>query len=66
MSPEADLVESSPAHRYDALGPIPRTVDDQSQGIQHCRKIKPLVAYWGTGYDWRKADEAKLKACRNS
>ena len=24
-------------------------------------KLKPLVEYWGTGYDWRKA-EAKLNA----
>nr|WP_244470535.1 epoxide hydrolase family protein [Microvirga vignae] len=35
-------------------------VNDQSQGIQ-LAKIKPLVEYWGTGYDWRKA-EAKLNA----
>jgi pimeloyl-ACP methyl ester carboxylesterase len=36
------------------------TVDDQSQGIQFA-KLKPLVEYWGTGYDWRKA-EARLNA----
>src|ERR1700676_2522697 len=36
------------------------TVADQSQGIQ-LGKIKPLVEYWGAGYDWRKA-EAKLNA----
>ena len=40
--------------------PDRETVDDQSQGIQ-LRKLKPLVEYWGTGYDWRKA-EAKLNA----
>ncbi len=40
--------------------PDRETVDDQSQGIP-LAKIKPLVAYWGTGYDWRKA-EAKLNA----
>ncbi|MGX9179019.1 epoxide hydrolase family protein [Mesorhizobium sp. BHbdii] len=40
--------------------PDRETVDDQSQGIQ-LAKLKPLVAYWGTGYDWRKA-EAKLNA----
>ncbi len=34
------------------------TVNDQSQGIQ-LAKLKPLVEYWGTGYDWRKA-EAKI------
>src|SRR5262249_28861982 len=40
--------------------PDRETVNDQSQGIQ-LAKIKPLVEYWGTGYDWRKA-EAKLNA----
>jgi pimeloyl-ACP methyl ester carboxylesterase len=57
--PEADLVDLRrriAATRW----PDPETVDDQSQGIQ-LAKIKPLVAYWGTGYDWRKA-EAKLNA----
>lgn len=38
--------------------PDRETVDDQSQGIQ-LAKLKPLVKYWGTDYDWRKA-EAKL------
>jgi len=36
------------------------TVDDQSQGIQ-LAKLKPLIEYWGTGYDWRKA-ETRLNA----
>jgi pimeloyl-ACP methyl ester carboxylesterase len=40
--------------------PDQETVGDQSQGIQ-LGKLKPLVEYWGTGYDWRKA-EAKLNA----
>jgi pimeloyl-ACP methyl ester carboxylesterase len=40
--------------------PDQETVSDQSQGIQ-LTKLKPLVEYWGTGYDWRKA-EAKLNA----
>lgn len=40
--------------------PERETVGDQSQGIQ-LEKLKPLVEYWGTGYDWRKA-EAKLNA----
>jgi pimeloyl-ACP methyl ester carboxylesterase len=40
--------------------PDRETVDDQSQGIQ-LAKLKPLVEYWGSGYDWRKA-EAKLNA----
>jgi pimeloyl-ACP methyl ester carboxylesterase len=40
--------------------PDRETVDDQSQGIKLAR-LKPLVEYWGTGYDWRKA-EAKLNA----
>lgn len=40
--------------------PDPETVNDQSQGIQ-LAKIKPLIAYWGTDYDWRKV-EAKLNS----
>ena len=40
--------------------PDKETVTDQSQGVQ-LAKIKPLVEYWGTGYDWRKT-EAKLNA----
>jgi hypothetical protein len=31
-----------------------------SQGVQ-LAKLQPLVRYWGTDYDWRKA-EAKLNA----
>jgi len=40
--------------------PDRETVTDGSQGAQ-LAKIQPLVRYWGTGYDWRKA-EAKLNA----
>ena len=40
--------------------PDRETVNDQSQGIQ-IEKLRPLVGYWGTGYDWRKA-EARLNA----
>jgi pimeloyl-ACP methyl ester carboxylesterase len=40
--------------------PDRETVTDQSQGAQ-LAKIQALVRYWGTGYDWRKA-EAKLNA----
>lgn len=36
------------------------TVADQSQGVQ-LATMKELVRYWGTKYDWRKA-EAKLNA----
>jgi pimeloyl-ACP methyl ester carboxylesterase len=36
------------------------TVSDQSQGIQQ-EKLQGLVRYWGSGYDWRKA-EAKLNS----
>ncbi|MBD2033532.1 epoxide hydrolase [Leptolyngbya sp. FACHB-321] len=36
------------------------TVTDQSQGVQ-LATMKELVRYWGTKYDWRKA-EAKLNA----
>jgi hypothetical protein len=44
----------------DTRWPDRETVDDQSQGIL-LAKLKPLVEYWGTGYDWREA-EAKLNA----
>ena len=40
--------------------PEQETVTDQSQGVP-LAKIQPLVRYWGTDYDWRKA-EAKLNA----
>ena len=40
--------------------PDRETVNDQSQGMQ-LAKFQELVRYWGTGYDWRKA-EAKLNA----
>lgn len=40
--------------------PDQETVDDQSQGIK-LAKLRPLVEYWGAGYNWRKA-EAKLNA----
>jgi pimeloyl-ACP methyl ester carboxylesterase len=38
--------------------PDRETVSDQSQGIP-LAKLQELVGYWGTEYDWRKA-EAKL------
>jgi pimeloyl-ACP methyl ester carboxylesterase len=40
--------------------PDRETVADRSQGVQ-LEKLQALVRYWGTGYDWRKA-EAKLNA----
>jgi pimeloyl-ACP methyl ester carboxylesterase len=40
--------------------PEMETVTDQSQGVQ-LATLKELVNYWGTTYDWRKA-EAKLNA----
>ncbi|MFE9622999.1 epoxide hydrolase family protein [Streptomyces sp. NPDC006527] len=40
--------------------PDRETVGDRSQGAQ-LTKVRPLVEYWGTRYDWRKA-EAKLNA----
>ena len=40
--------------------PDKETVADQSQGVQ-LLTMKELVRYWGTEYDWRKA-EAKLNA----
>jgi pimeloyl-ACP methyl ester carboxylesterase len=40
--------------------PDRETVNDASQGAP-LAKLKPLVAYWGSGYNWRKA-EAKLNS----
>lgn len=40
--------------------PSKETVADQSQGAQ-LSKLQGLAEYWGTDYDWRKA-EAKLNA----
>ena len=57
--PEKDLVDLRrriAATRW----PDRETVDDRSQGAQ-LAKFQELVRYWGTGYDWRKA-EAKLNA----
>jgi pimeloyl-ACP methyl ester carboxylesterase len=52
----ADLRRRVAATRW----PAAETVGDQSQGVQ-LRKLQELVRYWGTEYDWRKA-EAKLNA----
>jgi pimeloyl-ACP methyl ester carboxylesterase len=52
----ADLRQRILATRW----PDKETVDDQSQGAQ-LDKLQALVHYWGTNYDWRKA-EAKLNA----
>lgn len=40
--------------------PEKETVADHSQGVQ-LEKLKELVRYWGTSYDWRKG-EAKLNS----
>jgi hypothetical protein len=40
--------------------PDRETVNDRSQGVQ-LAKFQAVVRYWGTDYDWRKA-EAKLNA----
>jgi pimeloyl-ACP methyl ester carboxylesterase len=40
--------------------PDRETVNDASQGAQ-LAKLKPLVAHWGSGYNWRRA-EAKLNS----
>lgn len=37
--------------------PDRETVDDRSQGVQ-LEKLRPLVEYWGTGYDWREVEAA--------
>jgi pimeloyl-ACP methyl ester carboxylesterase len=35
--------------------PDRETVDDRSQGVQ-LAKLKPLVEYWASGYDWRRIE----------
>ena len=40
--------------------PDKETVTDRSQGVQ-LEKLRPLVEYWGSEYDWRKV-EATLNA----
>jgi pimeloyl-ACP methyl ester carboxylesterase len=40
--------------------PDRETVNDRSQGVQ-LKSLQEIVRYWGTDYDWRKA-EAKLNA----
>jgi pimeloyl-ACP methyl ester carboxylesterase len=52
----ADLRRRLKATRF----PDKETVADASQGAQ-LAKLKELVRYWGTEYDWRKG-EAKLNA----
>jgi pimeloyl-ACP methyl ester carboxylesterase len=52
----ADLRRRLAATRW----PDRETVNDGSQGVQ-LAKLQELVRYWGTNYDWRKA-EAKLNA----
>ncbi|MDF2188512.1 epoxide hydrolase family protein [Paraflavitalea sp. CAU 1676] len=44
----------------DTRWPDQETVSDPSQGAR-LAQLKPLVAYWGRDYDWRKA-EARLNA----
>lgn len=57
--PEADLVDLRQRVRA-TRWPDKETVNDQSQGVQQ-EKLKALVSYWGSSYDWRKV-EAKLNA----
>jgi pimeloyl-ACP methyl ester carboxylesterase len=52
----SDLLHRIAATRW----PDRETVGDQSQGIQIAR-LQELMRYWGTDYDWRRA-EAKLNA----
>jgi Epoxide hydrolase N terminus len=59
QAPQADLDELR--RRINATRwPGRETVGDLSQGVQ-LAKLQELVRYWGSEYDWRKA-EAKLNA----
>jgi hypothetical protein len=57
--PEADLVDLR-RRIASTRWPERETVDDRSQGVQ-LTKFQEVVRYWGTDYDWRKA-ETKLNA----
>src|SRR5262249_13359216 len=52
----ADLRRRRKAARW----PDRETVDDRSQGVQ-LEKLRELVDYWGSRYDWRKV-EARLNS----
>ena len=58
-APDADLADLKRRLAV-TRWPDNETVADQSQGVQ-LAKLQELVRYWGTDYDWRKA-EAKLNA----
>ena len=57
--PEEDLADLR-RRVLAARWPDRETVMDQSQGVQ-LAKLRELVRYWGTAYDWRKI-EARLNA----
>jgi pimeloyl-ACP methyl ester carboxylesterase len=57
--PEEDLAELRQRLRA-TRWPDRETVDDGAQGVP-LAKLKSLVEYWGTGYNWRTV-EAKLNA----
>jgi Epoxide hydrolase N terminus len=61
--PEAELTDLR--RRINATRwPERETVSDDSQGAR-LAMMQDLARYWGTDYDWGKA-EAKLKHCRTS
>ena len=60
--PEADVADLR--RRVKATKwPENETVNDATQGVQSAT-MKKLAQYWGTDYDWRKA-EAKINAVPN-
>src|SRR3984893_5925855 len=60
--PEAELADLR--RRVKATKwPVNETVNDATQGVQSATMQK-LARYWGTDYDWRKA-EAKINAVPN-
>src|ERR687893_91822 len=52
--PEEDLVDLR-RRIATTRWPDRETVSDRSQGVQ-LAKLRPLVEYWGTDYDWRKVE----------
>jgi hypothetical protein len=62
--PEAELIEMR--RRINATKwPERETVTDESQGVP-LATMRELARYWGTDYDWRKAEASSRRSSRTS
>ncbi|HEX5913660.1 MAG TPA: epoxide hydrolase N-terminal domain-containing protein, partial [Rubrobacter sp.] len=52
--PEEDLLDLR-RRIAETRWPDKETVNDRSQGVQ-LPKLRPMVEYWGNGYDWRNVE----------